>query len=407
MAFASGAAVPEGFGYLDDDGAVLAGRGTELWLTCRMTYAFGLGTLLGRPGCGPLVDHGIEALQTRFEDQEHGGWFSAVGPGGPTNTAKEAYAHAFVMLAAATATLAGRPGAKELLDRALDVSDGRFWSEEQGMVLESWDRAFTTPEPYRGINANMHTVEAYLTVADVTGESMWRDRALRILERALTVARAHQWRLPEHFTPDWRPLLDYNSGDRAHPFRPYGATVGHWFEWARLALHARAAVLAHSGTHASPTADAHDLDASAEEQTTWLLDGAVALFEAGVREGWAVDGADGFVYTVDFSGEPVVRERMHWVVTEAIGAAAALAATTGQAQYADWYAQWWDYSRTHMIDGTGSWIHELDARNAPSATVWAGKPDVYHAVQATLLPRLPVWPTIGTALRAGLLDGRA
>ena len=30
------------------------------------------------------------------------------------------------------------------------------------------------------------------------------------------------------------------------------------------------------------------------------------------------------VYTVDFEGTPVVRERMHWVVCEAIGAAASL-----------------------------------------------------------------------------------
>ena len=34
-----------------------------------------------------------------------------------------------------------------------------------------------------------------------------------------------------------------------------------------------------------------------------------SLFEASVNEGWTVDGADGFVYTVDWEGRPVVRER--------------------------------------------------------------------------------------------------
>ena len=52
----------------------------------------------------------------------------------------------------------------------------------------------------------------------------------------------------------------------------------------------------------------------------------------------------------------------------------------------------------------GSWWHELDERNQPSALVWSGKPDVYHALQATLIPRLPLSPTISTALHAGLLE---
>lgn len=394
--FARGAVVPEGFGYLDAAGRVVPDRPVELWITCRMTYAFALGTLLGRAGCAPLVDHGLDALHTCFADPVHGGWWAAVGPDGPTSTAKEAYAHAFVLLAAATAVAADRPGAAELLADALELSTARFWSEAEGMVLESWDEAFTTPEAYRGVNANMHTVEAYLAVADVTGRTVWRDRALRILDRVLRVAREHHWRIPEHFTPSWEPVLDYNDDDRAHPFRPYGATVGHWFEWARLALHARAAVLAPDDDVAAPPG---------EDRTAWLLDSAVALFDAGVREGWAVDGADGFVYTVDVDGVPVVHERMHWVVTEAIGAAAVLARTTGDPRYARWYDRWWGHAATHFLDGTGSWVHELDARHRPSATVWPGKPDVYHAIQATLLPRLPVWPTIGAALREGLLDG--
>ncbi|EEH65220.1 hypothetical protein HMPREF0058_1920, partial [Actinomyces urogenitalis DSM 15434] len=40
------------------------------------------------------------------------------------------------------------------------------------------------------------------------------------------------------------------------------------------------------------------------------------------RDGWRVDGGPGFVYTTDFAGEPVVHERMHWVVCEGVSAAA-------------------------------------------------------------------------------------
>lgn len=392
LVFASAGAIDTGFGYLDEYGHVTdtePPERSELYITCRMVHAYSLGVLLGRPGCAALVDHGITALTETFADPEHGGWFSSVSPDGPVHDIKEAYAHAFVLLAASSASVAGRPGAAELLRQAQQVHSERFWNEAEGMAVESWDASWTHCEDYRGVNANMHTVEAYLAVADATGEPVWRERALRILHRVLRYAREYSWRLPEHFSADWEPLPQYNTDQRDHAFRPYGATIGHWFEWARLALHAHAAELAH-GT------DEKDLD--------WLLEPAVALFEAGVREGWAVDGAVGFVYTVDFTGEPVVRQRMHWVVTEALAAAAALWRVTGQQEYATWYATWWDYAHEHLLDGTGSWVHELDVENEPATTVWPGKPDIYHAIGATLVPRLPLWPALASALKAGLLD---
>ncbi|ACQ78652.1 N-acylglucosamine 2-epimerase [Beutenbergia cavernae DSM 12333] len=395
LAFASGAGTPHGFGYLDADGGLRPGKDTELWITCRMIHSFSLGVLLGRPGCAPLVDHGLEALRTSFADDANGGWYSAVGPDGPTQPIKEAYAHAFVLLATSSAMLAGRPGAAALLGQAQAVHTEKFWREDEGMAVESWNEDFTECEAYRGVNANMHTVEAYLAVADATGESLWRDRAVRILRRVLGYAKDYEWRIPEHFSPSWEPLPDYNTDDRAHPFRPYGATVGHWFEWARLALHAHAALLAQAGEG--------DVG-SVTDDVQWLLDGAVALFGAGVSEGWDVDGAPGFVYTVDFAGVPIVRDRMHWVVTEALGAAAALYAATGDDDYAAWYATWWDYAHEFLLDATGSWIHELDPSNAPADSVWPGKPDIYHAIQATLIPRLPLNPALASSLKAGLLD---
>ena len=54
-----------------------------------MTHVFALGHLLGRPGCGPLVDHGVQALQGRLRDLAHGGWFAAVGEDGVTDSGKE------------------------------------------------------------------------------------------------------------------------------------------------------------------------------------------------------------------------------------------------------------------------------------------------------------------------------
>ncbi len=389
--FGARAALPTGgFGYLDERGDVDPRRPVELWITCRMTHVFALAALEGRPGAAELVDHGLAALTGPFADREHGGWFPALDPatGAPLSTVKDAYPHAFVVLATSSATVAGRLGAPELLARALETSTAHFWDEAAGMVVESWDREFATLEAYRGINANMHTLEAYLAAWGVTRERVWLDRALRIVERTVHgYARENGWRLPEHFDPQWRPLPDYNKDTPAHPFRPFGATIGHWFEWARLTLHARAELLA-----------------LGEPAPAWLLDDATGLFDAGVREGWAVDGAPGFVYTVDWDGRPVVRERMHWVLCEALGAAAALYAATGDERFDAPYREWWAYAERYYIDADGgSWWHELSPANEVSRTVWEGKADVYHAVQATFVPRLPLAPAFAPALAAGLL----
>ena len=386
LAFSRASRHPDGgFAWLSTDGTPELERPVQLWVTCRMTHVFALGHLLGRPGCASMVDHGVAALRGRFRDDTHSGWYAAMAVDGPTSGAKTAYEHAFVVLAAASATAAGRRGGSALLADALEVLLDKFWDDEHGMVVEEWDEAFRTLDGYRGVNANMHTVEALLAAADVTGDRSLLDRALRIVTRVVhELAPSHSWRIPEHFDSTWAPELTYNADTPAHQFRPYGATIGHWLEWSRLALHLRAAL--------------------GDAAPTWLLPDARALFDASVNEGWSVDGVDGFVYTVDWSGQPVVRERMHWVAAEATATAAALHEATGDPAYANWYETWWDHIADVFIDHRlGSWRHELDADNRPSGVVWNGKPDTYHAFQATLVPRLPLAPAMATALKDGLL----
>jgi sulfoquinovose isomerase len=375
-----------GFGWLDSTGRPDPGRPQQLWVNARMTHVYALAYLMGRPGAGALADHGIAALRGRFHDDRHGGWYAQVTGEGPTQTDKTAYEHAFVVLAGASATAAGRPGAAGLLDQAVTVLRERFWDDEHGMVVEQWDESFSELDGYRGVNANMHTVEALLTAADVLAEPALRGMALRIVTRVVhDLAAGNDWRIPEHFDASWTPDLDYNRDEPAHPFRPFGATVGHSLEWARLLLQLRAAL--------------------GGEAPAWLLPDARSLFEAAVRDGWAVDGTDGFVYTVDWAGAPVVRERMHWVAAEATATAAALHRVTGEAGYAGWYETWWDHIGEHFIDRDGgSWWHELSPESRPSAEVWDGKPDIYHAFQATLVPRLPLAPTLAVALRDGQLS---
>ncbi|HEY5882042.1 MAG TPA: AGE family epimerase/isomerase [Nakamurella sp.] len=372
-----------GFGWLDDHGNVATGHSVQTWITARMTYVFALADLQGWAQAGPLVDHGVAALRALLRDDEFGGWFaaapSATTPSGEGITEKRAYDTAFVLLAASAATAAGRPSARALLQDAITVMEERFWSETDGLALDVRSGDWAQTERYRGANANMHMVEAFLAAGDVTGDAVWHQRALGIADRLIHgTARDYHWRLPEHFDEQWRPLPDYNRDEPAHPFRPPGATIGHGLEWSRLLAHLHLALA---------------------EPPGWLLTDARAYYRASVDDGWAADGADGFVYTVDFGGSPMVRQRMHWVVAEAIGAAALLHKVLGEPAFDTDLQRWWRYADRYLIDHhEGGWRHELDPGNRPDGRTWAGKPDVYHAYQAALLTTTRPSSTLITAL---------
>ena len=374
--------VPGGFGYLGSDGRVVEGRPLETWIVARMTHVFGLAVLLDRPGAGELLAHGVEALTSGpLRDREHDGWYAATD-----EDTKAAYVHAFVVLAGATATVAGATGGRPLLDEALEVWHRRFWDDAAGMAVEEWDRGWTTLSDYRGANANMHGVEATLAAADALAgadpsrAAGLRRSALRTTERVVHGwARDRDWRLPEHFTEDWVPLPEHNRDEPAHPFRPYGVTVGHQFEWARLALHLRAVL---------------------DDPPGWLLDDAVALFDAATTRGWAADGQDGFPYTLDWDDRPVVPARMHWVVCEAVAAASVLGEVTGEARCASLARRWREHGQARFADpATGSWHHELTADGRVATGTWAGQPDAYHLVQMLLLEGRPVRGSVAAALR--------
>ncbi len=370
-----------GAAWLDDDGRPDLDAPTYTYISARMLHVYGIGSLLGVPGSGPVAARALAGLRGRLRDADAGGWHHAVdATGGPVAGGKSCYDHAFVLLGASTAVEAGLPGARELLAEAEAVFLERFWDEDAGLCRDGWDAGFRNPDPYRGLNSNMHAVEALLSVASATG-----DRAVRVCSFVARGAAEHEWRIPEHYDADWRPILDYNRDRPDDQFKPYGSTVGHGLEWSRLFLHAEAAGSAAGGE--------------------WLRDGAAALFDRAVADGWNADGGTGFVYTCDWDGTPVVRDRLHWVLAEAINAAAALHRRTGDDRFAAAYREWWDHADERFLDHErGSWVHQLSPDNLPDDSVWAGKPDLYHAFQTTVVPRVPLYPMLATAVASGLIE---
>lgn len=391
LRFAAGSRHPAGFGYLDEEGSVDPARPVELWISCRMTHVFAMGLLAGEaaaPG-GPapealrsLAQHGVDSLlDGPLRDREHGGWYAGVNPDGTVIPAKLAYAHAFVVLAATSAAVAGLERSGELLALALATQSQWFWDERAGLAVEEWDATWSELSGYRGVNSNMHTVECYLAAGDVTGDPGWHRRAGRIAATVAGWARANDWRIPEHFTPAWEPLLDYHLDEPAHPFQPYGATVGHGLEWARLLVAVHQAL--------------------GEEAPEGLIEAAVELTRRAIADGWHADGADGFVYTTDWEGRPVVRARMHWVLCEAINTSEVLHRVTGDQAHAADVQRWWDYADRYLIDHErGSWHHELGPTNQLQRDTWPGKPDAYHAYQCAWMQDLPTTPSYASAIKA-------
>ena len=393
LAFGHNFPAPQGGSmWLNADGSTDPSQGIQTWITCRMAHVYSMGAMLGHSGSEELVDAALKGLTGPLHDDKNGGWYPQIAMDGTPDPGKICYTHAFVMLAASSATLIGRPGAKELLDEAIATFMKHFWNEDEGLAVDTWNTEFTELDPYRGVNANMHTTEAFLALADVLKDETWRERAGRIARHVVAWAEANEWRIPEHFKVDWTPDLEFNADKKDDQFKPYGATPGHGIEWARLI------------TQYALSSKAID---EAEKQR--LVAAAEQLFDRAVKDGWATCEGNklGLAYTTDWKGMPVVTDRMHWTLAEGVNTSATLAKVTGEHKYEEWYQRFWQYIDDCLVDHKlGSWFHQLDLNNQVIGTVWPGKSDLYHAFQSTWIPRLDPAVSVAPALKARV-DGIA
>ena len=360
--FAASAQSAPGFCQLDHDGRALDTNVQELHATTRLVHAYSLGSLRGHEGAADLVDRGMAYLVSHHKDPQHGGYFWALAGGDVHDPRKLAYGHVFVLLAAASAKAAGHPGADALLNDAAAILDEHFWEEEAGLFCDEWNRDWTPFSTYRGMNANMHGVEALLAAYEATGETLFLDRAGRILDFFVhRIAPAQGWRLPEHYTENWQIDRSYAGN---HMFRPAGTTPGHAFELGRLALQ-------HWDLTGRPANDAPQA--------------ARQLIERALADAWLPEG--GLAYTLDFDGQIGDGSRFWWPVTEAIGALSAFIVLERRSADEVWYRRLWDFANLHFIDhAMGGWFPAIDAAGKPTSSIFAGKPDIYHSLQACLLP---------------------
>jgi sulfoquinovose isomerase len=289
-----------------------------------------------------------------------------------TNT-KQAYGHAFVLLAASAAKAAGHPLADEMLADITHILESRFWEEEHGAVAEEFALDWAPLTSYRGQNSNMHLTEALMAAFEATSDPLYLRRAERIA--GLIIGRhaaSMDYRVAEHFNRDWSLDREYLG---SAIFRPSGTTPGHWLEWSRLLL---------------------QLWELGGKTLAWLPDAAARLFGNAVELGWDKEHG-GFFYTLDWDNRPALRHKLWWPASEGIGAAAFLAAHSADPIYETWYRRIWGFCNNRFIDHRlGGWHPELGEDLAPKHDLFTGKPDIYHALQACLIP---LYPATGSLTR--------
>ncbi len=357
---------PEGgFHTLDLNGAALPNTLQELHTSTRMVHAFALAQISGLTNSGDIISHGLDYITSAHFDRKNGGFFWGVDHTGPVDTRKLAYGHVFVLLAGSSAYAAGHADGATVIDTATEVLNTRFWEDDAGLFADEWNADWTPFSTYRGMNANMHGVEALLAAYEATNDRSYLTKAGRILDffmRKLAPAENH--RLPEHFHADWSVDRDYSGNPM---FRPAGTTPGHSFELSRLLI-------------------------QYWELAGQLDDDSLALARAvgyqALNDAWDEKNG-GIYYTLHHGGAPHIRDRYWWPVTEAIGFVAALLKTAPRAEDAVWYDKLWSFAKDHFVDPNGGWFPEIDDAGRPTQRQFIGKPDIYHALQAELLPLAP------------------
>lgn len=309
----------------------------------------------------PWVEHGLAYLESAHRSAESQGYIWLLGRDGAQDITNHCYGLAFVMVAGATALLAGVDAGRDALESAWALMEAHFWDEAAGLYRDEANADFSVIGEYRGQNVNMHSCEAMLWAFEATGEPRFLARAEQlarnITQRQASKAGGLIW---EHYDSNWEVDWEYHREDPRHLFRPWGFQPGHQTEWAKLLL----------------ILDRH-------RPMDWLIPRAKTLFDQALAISWDVENG-GICYGVAPDGSVCDGDKYFWVQAESFAAAALLADATGDAKYQEWYQKIWEYSWQYMVDHThGAWYriltqdnHKYDDLKSP-----AGKTD-YHTMGA-------------------------
>ena len=307
------------------------------------------------------IRHGLDYLDEKHFQRDSGGYAWLLNDDEVGDATNHCYGLAFVMVAGATALLAGVDEGRGAIAKAWNLMEENFWDERFGLYADEANFDFSLVDSYRGQNANMHACEALLWAYEATQEPHFLERAAtladNITRRQAGKANGLIW---EHYDSSWEIDWNYNKHQPKHLFRPWGFQPGHLTEWAKLLL----------------ILDRH-------QPADWHLVRARELFDQAMEKAWDKQFG-GICYGFAPDGNVCDDDKYFWVQAESFAAAALLAEATDELVYREWYQRIWAYSWTHMIDHEhGAWYRILsrDNRKYDDKKSPAGKTD-YHTMGA-------------------------
>jgi mannose/cellobiose epimerase-like protein (N-acyl-D-glucosamine 2-epimerase family) len=277
----------------------------------------------GDQGYGELALRGIDALVRYFHDADEDGWsWACQADGSVEDDTHDAYGHAFVILALATAaTVFEDSRYRDLALQTREFMQRRFRDHHSGLT---WHiaRDGQILDDVRSQNPLMHTFEALLALAPLDESGTVRRDAAQIWH-FLRERMPDPGCLPEWYDADWQPL---EAGERAL------VEVGHAFEWAFLLSEAQ--------------------ELFPEED---LLEPGRQLLAFGMRHGY--DAAEGGIFSrVDFEGRLLERRKGWWEQCEAIRAMQRYVARHGAAEVVEPLRHSIEFARRHFVDEEyGGW----------------------------------------------------
>ncbi len=206
---------------LGRDGAADHSASRRIRVQARQIYCFASAARLGwHPAGHGLALDGLQHLLAKARSPDGApGFIHLLSPdGAPQDLRRDAYDHAFVLLALASVyRLTGDAQVKGEIDDALGFLDEHLGSPHGG-----FHEAIPKASPRRQ-NPHMHLLESMIALFDATGEPHFRRRAADLF--ALFESRFFDARtqcLGEYFADDWSPIA------------PVCVEPGHQAEWVWL-----------------------------------------------------------------------------------------------------------------------------------------------------------------------------
>ena len=291
---------------------------------CRLSYNFVRAfERSGDQAYAALAHRGLHALLAYFRAADGQGWYWACqGDGTVADETADAYGHAFVILAFATAAaVLHDPHYRDLALQTWQFVQQRFHDPYGGLVWHV-DRDGRILDELRSQNPLMHCFEALVTLAPLDDSGIIRRDAAAIWQ-FLRPRMLSAGCLPEWYTPDWQPV---RAGAQAV------IEVGHAFEWAYLLSEAQAVGLDEA-----------------------LLPEGRALLAYGMQHGY--DAAEGGTFSqVGLDGTRRAERKGWWEQCEAIRALHRYASRHGADEVVEPQQRSLAFVRRHYVDETyGGW----------------------------------------------------